>query len=129
MVYYMKKIRITLLLIYIITFIVMILSNINIKNKNEDFITKSYPIPLDTIFFNNHTTIDKNKNLYVVHDKLSIVEVFDKNGKFIKSICINNDIDTIKNEKDGVHVYAGKFKYIDYKITGNKIIENNISQE
>ncbi len=31
----------------------------------------------------------------------------------------------IKNERDGIHVYAGKFDYTDYHITEKKIIEKN----
>ena len=29
----------------------------------------------------------------------------------------------IKNERDGIHVYAGKFDYTDYHINREKIIE------
>ena len=34
----------------------------------------------------------------------------------------------IKNERDGIHVYAGKFDYTDYHITEKKIIEKEISE-
>ena len=33
---------------------------------------------------------------------------------------MKDDIDMIKNERDGIHVYAGKFDYTDYHITERK---------
>lgn len=59
---------------------------------------------------------------------LGVVQKFNKNGDFIKSILIKDDIDMIKNERDGIHVYAGKFDYMDYYITEKKIIEKEISE-
>ncbi len=57
---------------------------------------------------------------------LGVVQKFNKNGDFIKSILIKDDIDMIKNERDGIHVYAGK--NTDYHITEKKIIEKEISE-
>lgn len=59
---------------------------------------------------------------------LGVVQKFNKNGDFIKSILIKDDIDMIKNERDGIHVCAGKFDYTDYHITEKKIIEKEISE-
>lgn len=56
------------------------------------------------------------------------VQKFNKNGDFIKSILIKDDIDMIKNERDGIHVYAGKFWLYGYHITEKKIIEKEISE-
>ena len=56
-------------------------------------------------------------------EMLGVVRKFNKNGDFIKSILIKDDIDMIKNERDGIHVYAGKFDYImDYQYNREKKI-------
>lgn len=72
---------------------------------------------------------DKNGNLYVANDMLSVVQKFNNNGQFIKSIWINDDIYIIKSEDDGIHVYAGKFDNVDYRISKNKIFEKQISEK
>lgn len=120
-------IEIIMLLIFLVTFVTMIVCNIQLQNKKDSFIKKSYSIPVG-IFPRNKTAIDDKGNIYVATGMLGIVQKFNKNGNFITSILINDDIDMIKNERDGIHVYAGKFDYTDYHITGNKIIEKEISE-
>ncbi len=106
-------IEIIMLLIFLITFVTMIVCNIQLQNKKDSFIK---------------ATIDDKGNIYVATGMLGIVQKFNKNGDFIKSILIKDDIDMIKNERDGIHVYAGKFDYTDYHITEKKIIEKEISE-
>ena len=60
---------------------------------------------------------------------LSVVQKFNNNGQFIKSIWINDDIYIIKSEDDGIHVYAGKFDNVDYRISKNKVFEKQISEK
>ena len=115
-------IEIIMLLIFLITFVTMIVCNIQLQNKKDSFIKKSYSIPVG-IFPGNKATIDDKGNIYVATGMLGVVQKFNKNGDFIKSILIKDDIDMIKNERDGIHVYAGKFDYTDYHITEKKIIE------
>ena len=91
----------------------MIVCNIQLQNKKDSFIK---------------ATIDDKGNIYVATGMLGVVQKFNKNGDFIKSILIKDDIDMIKNERDGIHVYAGKFDYTDYHITEKKIIEKEISE-
>lgn len=105
----------------------MIVCNIQLQNKKDSFIKKSYSIPVG-IFPGNKATIDDKGNIYVATGMLGVVQKFNKNGDFIKSILIKDDIDMIKNERDGIHVYAGKFDYTDYHITEKKIIEKEISE-
>lgn len=93
----------------------MIVCNIQLQNKKDSFIKKSYSIPVG-IFPGNKATIDDKGNIYVATGMLGVVQKFNKNGDFIKSILIKDDIDMIKNERDGIHVYAGKFDYTDYHI-------------
>lgn len=81
--------------------------------------------PFWKIINRNKATIDDKGNIYVAIGMLGVVQKFNKNGDFIKSILIKDDIDMIKNERDGIHVYAGKFDYTDYHITEKKIIEKN----
>ena len=90
----------------------MIVCNIQLQNKKDSFIK---------------ATIDDKGNIYVATGMLGVVQKFNKNGDFIKSILIKDDIDMIKNERDGIHVYAGKFDYTDYHITEKKIIEKEIN--
>ena len=123
-----NKARIILLLLFLATFIGNIIGNIRLKNQNKQFLNKSYSIPLETFLFNRATT-DKNGNLYVANDMLSVVQKFNNNGQFIKSIWINDDIYIIKSEDDGIHVYAGKFDNVDYRISKNKIFEKQISEK
>ena len=106
-------IEIIMLLIFLITFVTMIVCNIQLQNKKDSFIK---------------ATIDDKGNIYVATGMLGVVQKFNKNGDFIKSILIKDDIDMIKNERDGIHVYAGKFDYTDYHITEKKIIEKEISE-
>lgn len=106
-------IKIIMVLIYLITFVTMIVCNIQLQNKKDSFIK---------------ATIDDKGNIYVATGMLGVVQKFNKNGDFIKSILIKDDIDMIKNERDGIHVYAGKFDYTDYHITEKKIIEKEISE-
>ena len=108
-------------------FVTMIVCNIQLQNKKDSFIKKSYSIPVG-IFPGNKATIDDKGNIYVATGMLGVVQKFNKNGDFIKSILIKDDIDMIKNERDGIHVYAGKFDYTDYHITEKKIIEKEISE-
>ena len=105
----------------------MIVCNIQLQNKKDSFIKKSYSIPVG-IFPGNKAAIDDKGNIYVATGMLGVVQKFNKNGDFIKSILIKDDIDMIKNERDGIHVYAGKFDYTDYHITEKKIIEKEISE-
>lgn len=105
----------------------MIVCNIQLQNKKDSFIKKSYSIPVG-IFPGNKATIDDKGNIYVATGMLGVVQKFNKNGDFIKSILIKDDIDMIKNERDGIHVYAGKFDYTDYHITEKKITEKEISE-
>lgn len=91
----------------------MIVCNIQLQNKKDSFIK---------------ATIDDKGNIYVATGMLGVVQKFNKNGDFIKSILIKDDIDMIKNERDGIHVYAGKFDYTDYYITEKKITEKEISE-
>lgn len=77
----------------------------------------------------NQAIIDDNENLYVGNNTLGIVQKFDRNGKFIESINIKDDIYMIKSEKDKIHVYAGKFDNIDYQILPDKIITKKISDQ
>lgn len=123
-----NKARIILLLLFLATFIGNIIGNIRLKNQNKQFLNKSYSIPLETFLFNRATT-DKNGNVYVANDMLSVVQKFNNNGQFIKSIWINDDIYIIKSEDDGIHVYAGKFDNVDYRISKNKIFEKQISEK
>lgn len=120
-------IEIIMLLIFLITFVTMIVCNIQLQNKKDSFIKKSYSISVG-IFPRNKTAIDDKGNIYVATGMLGVVQKFNKNGNFITSILINDDIDMIKNERDGIHVYAGKFDYTDYHITEKKIIEKEISE-
>lgn len=120
-------IEIIILLIFLITFVTMMVCNIQLQNKKVSIIKKSYSIPVG-IFPRNKTAIDDKGNIYVATGMLGIVQKFNKNGDFITSILINDDIDMIKNERDGIHVYAGKFDYTDYHITEKKIIEKEISE-
>lgn len=106
-------IEIIMLLIFLITFVTMIVCNIQLQNKKDSFIK---------------ATIDDKGNIYVATGMLGVVQKFNKNGDFIKSILIKDDIDMIKNERDGIHVYAGKFDYTDYHITEKKITEKEISE-
>ena len=108
-------IEIIMLLIFLITFVTMIVCNIQLQNKKDSFIKKSYSIPVG-IFPGNKATIDDKGNIYVATGMLGVVQKFNKNG------------DMIKNERDGIHVYAGKFDYTDYHITEKKIIEKEISE-
>lgn len=112
-------IKIIIVLIYLITFVTMIVCNIQLQNKKDSFIKKSYSIPVG-IFPGNKAAIDDKGNIYVATGMLGVVQKFNKNGDFIKSILIKDDIDMIKNERDGIHVYAGKFDYTDYHITEKK---------
>lgn len=118
-------IKIIMVLIYLITFVAMIACNIQLQNKKDSFIKKSYSIPVG-IFPGNKATIDDKGNIYVATGMLGVVQKFNKNGDFIKSILIKDDIDMIKNERDGIHVYAGKFDYTDYHITEKKISETDL---
>ena len=120
-------IEIIMLLIFLITFVTMIVCNIQLQNKKDSFIKKSYSIPVG-IFPGNKAAIDDKGNIYVATGMLGVVQKFNKNGDFIKSILIKDDIDMIKNERDGIHVYAGKFDYTDYHITEKKITEKEISE-
>lgn len=110
-------IKIIMVLIYLITFVAMIACNIQLQNKKDSFIKKSYSIPVG-IFPGNKATIDDKGNIYVATGMLGVVQKF--NNK--------DDIDMIKNERNGIHVYAGKFDYTDYHITEKKIIEKEISE-
>ena len=96
-------IEIIMLLIFLITFVTMIVCNIQLQNKKDSFIKKSYSIPVG-IFPGNKATIDDKGNVYVATGMLGVVQKFNKNGDFIKSILIKDDIDMIKNERDGIHV-------------------------
>ena len=121
------KTRILFLLLFLATFLGTVIGNISVQNTNKQFLNKSFSIPVDSFLF-NYATIDKEGNLYVANDMLAIVQKFDKNGQFIKTICINDDIYMIKNEDDGIHVYAGRFDNVDYLISKNKIISKKISE-
>ena len=112
-------IEIIMLLIFLITFVTMIVCNIQLQNKKDSFIKK---IIFHTCWYfpGNKATIDDKGNVYVATGMLGVVQKFNKNGDFIKSILIKDDIDMIKNERDGIHVYAGKFDYTDYHITEKK---------
>ena len=77
-----NKARIILLLLFLATFIGNIIGNIRLKNQNKQFLNKSYSIPLETFLFNRATT-DKNGNLYVANDMLSVVQKFNNNGQYI----------------------------------------------
>lgn len=120
-------IEIIMVVIYLISFTTMIVCNMQLQNKKDFFINKSYSISIG-IFPANKAVIDEEGNLYVVSQMLGIVQKFNRSGNFITSILINDDIDMIKNERDGIHVYAGKFDYTDYHITKNKIVEKRISE-
>lgn len=106
----------------------MIVCNIQLQNKKDSFIKKWHWYSYVGIFPGNKATIDDKGNVYVATGMLGVVQKFNKNGDFIKSILIKDDIDMIKNERDGIHVYAGKFDYTDYHITEKKIIEKEISE-
>ena len=84
----------------------MIVCNIQLQNKKDSFIKNHIPYLL--VFSRNKATIDDKGNIYVATGMLGVVQKFNKNGDFIKSILIKDDIDMIKNERDGIHVYAGK---------------------
>lgn len=101
------KVRIILPLLFLVTFIGTLVGNISLENKDKQFLNKSFSVPLDTFLFNQAAT-DKDGNLYVANDAISVIQKFNKDGQFIKSIWINNDIHVIKSEDNGIHVYAGK---------------------
>ena len=102
--------------------------NINLGNTNQRILKKSFSVPIDAFFW-NQAIIDDNENLYVGNNTLGVVQKFDRNGKFIESINIKDDIYMIKSEKDEIHVYAGKFDNIDYQILSDKIITKKISDQ
>lgn len=122
------KIWIIMLLLFISTFIMQTICNINLGNTNQRILKKSFSVPIDAFFW-NQAIIDDNENLYVGNNTLGIVQKFDRNGKFIESINIKDDIYMIKSEKDKIHVYAGKFDNIDYQILPDKIITKKISDQ
>ena len=92
------------------------------------FSKNSFLLPMDAFLFND-ATIDKEGNLYVINHIPSAVQKFDKNGNFIVSIYVKNDLYKIKNEKDGIHIYAGKFNCVNYHIGKNKITSKAISEQ
>lgn len=100
------KIWIIMLLLFISTFIMQTICNINLGNTNQRILKKSFSVPIDAFFW-NQAIIDDNENLYVGNNTLGVVQKFDRNGKFIESINIKDDIYMIKSEKDEIHVYAG----------------------
>ena len=93
------------------------------KNFKEVILSSNRCILLES---GNHWWYE---NLYVGNNTLGIVQKFDRNGKFIESINIKDDIYMIKSEKDKIHVYAGKFDNIDYQILPDKIITKKISDQ
>lgn len=117
-----------MLLLFISTFIMQTICNINLGNTNQRILKNSFSVPIDAFFW-NQAIIDDNENLYVGNNTLGIVQKFDRNGKFIESINIKDDIYMIKSEKDKIHVYAGKFDNIDYQILPDKIITKKISDQ
>ena len=122
------KVRIIMLLLFISTFIMQTICNINLGNTNQRILKKSFSVPIDAFFW-NQAIIDDNENLYVGNNTLGVVQKFDRNGKFIESINIKDDIYMIKSEKDEIYVYAGKFDNIDYQILSDKIITKKISDQ
>ena len=61
-------IKIIMILIYLITFVAMIACNIQLQNKKDSFIKKSYSIPIG-IFPGNKAAIDDKGNIYVADRK------------------------------------------------------------
>ncbi|MBP0073225.1 hypothetical protein JYQ71_02920, partial [Anaerostipes hadrus] len=64
-------IEIIMLLIFLITFVTMIVCNIQLQNKKDSFIKKSYSIPVG-IFPGNKATIDDKGNVYVATGMLGV---------------------------------------------------------
>ena len=85
-----------MLLLFISTFIMQTICNINLGNTNKRFLKKSFSVPIDAFFW-NQAIIDDNENLYVGNNTLGIVQKFDRNGKFIESINIKDDIYELYN--------------------------------
>lgn len=123
-----KKIRIILIAIYILTSVIMLAFDMKFSSDKICFSKNSFLLPMDAFLFND-ATIDKEGNLYVINHIPSAVQKFDKNGNFIVSIYVKNDLYKIKNEKDGIHIYAGKFNCVNYHIGKNKITSKAISEQ
>ncbi|MFR7384053.1 MAG: hypothetical protein ACLUTO_06290 [Anaerostipes sp.] len=58
------KIWIIMLLLFISTFIMQTICNINLGNTNQRILKKSFSVPIDAFFW-NQAIIDDNENLYV----------------------------------------------------------------
>ena len=84
----------------------MIVCNIQLQNKKDSFIKKSYSIPVG-IFPGNKATIDDKGNIYVATGMLGVVQKFNKNGDFIKSILIKEDLEKEISETDLDHIKSG----------------------
>ena len=53
-----------MLLLFISTFIMQTICNINLGNTNQRILKKSFSVPIDAFFW-NQAIIDDNENLYV----------------------------------------------------------------
>ena len=95
----------------------MIVCNIQLQNKKDSFIKKSYSIPVG-IFPGNKATIDDKGNIYVATGMLGVVQKFNKNGDFIKSILIEDDIDFFSGWFDVVFLCFQH--YYDYQCHAHK---------
>ena len=54
-----------MLLLFISTFIMQTICNINLGNTNQRILKKSFSVPIDAFFW-NQAIIDDNENLYVI---------------------------------------------------------------